>query len=228
MVEMVHSNIDTGQKMGCPLCYANDNALFASDQRRSYYRCSECGLVFVDKAEFLSEIEEKKVYDQHQNNPGDAGYRIFLSRLFDPVLASIGAGDHGLDFGSGPGPTLSLMFEEAGCSMTIFDHFYANDASVWERSYDFISATEVVEHLHRPRFELDRLWRHLNYGGVLGVMTKMVRDVAAFSRWHYKNDSTHVCFFAPQTFEWLAHHWQAEIKFIGADVVMLRKECRSE
>lgn len=209
--------------MNCPLCGIDKIALFAVDKRRSYYRCSECGLVFVDKREFLSELEEKNVYDQHQNHSGDAGYRTFLSRLFDPMLESIDAGDHGLDFGSGPGPTLSLMFEEAGYPMAIFDHFYANDASVWEHSYDFISATEVVEHLHRPRVELDRLWSHLKCGGVFGVMTKMVRDAAAFSQWHYKNDPTHVCFFASHTFEWLAHHWQADVEFIGADVVIFRK-----
>ena len=224
MVEMVQSNVDIGQKMGCPVCYANEIALFVSDQRRSYYRCSECGLVFVDKRDFLSELEEKKVYDQHQNHPDDVGYRTFLSRLFNPMQAMLSAGAHGLDFGSGPGPTLSLMFEEAGCPMMIFDHFYANDTSVWAHSYDFISATEVVEHLHHPRFELERLWRHLKPGGVLGLMTKMVRDAAAFSQWHYKNDPTHVCFFSSHTFEWLAHYWQADIEFIGVDVVIFRKK----
>jgi len=209
--------------MYCPLCAKTDIEPYARDSRRSYYECQCCYLVFVDSLEFLSADEEKTVYDQHQNNPADQGYRQFLSRLFDPVMAEISPKSYGLDFGSGPGPTLSLMFEEVGCRMAIYDHFYANDPSVWQGSYDFITTTEVVEHVHQLGEELERLWSHLNSGGVLGVMTKMVTDVQAFERWHYKNDPTHVRFFSRQTFLWLAQHWHAECDFYGADVVVFRK-----
>lgn len=209
--------------MLCPLCADRHVELYAQDSRRSYYECQCCRLVFVDQQDFLPADEEKKVYDQHQNNPLDRGYRQFLSRLFDPVLEQLGDNAQGLDFGSGPGPTLSLMFEEAGYTMTIFDHFYANDPLVWQRSYDFITSSEVVEHIHQLGTELERLWCHLNSGGVLGVMTKMVTDAEAFSRWHYKNDPTHVRFFSRATFHWLAQHWQAEYEFVGSDVVIFRK-----
>lgn len=210
-------------RLSCPLCHNPHIEAYAQDSRRSYYECQCCRLVFVNQSDFLSAAEEKEVYDQHQNNPHDQGYRQFLSRLFDPVWAEVSAGAQGLDFGSGPGPTLSLMFEEVGCRMAIFDHFYANDPSVWQHSYDFITTSEVVEHVHQLGLELERLWSHLNSGGVLGVMTKMVTDVHAFDRWHYKNDPTHVRFFSQQTFHWLAHHWHAECEFFGADVVLLRK-----
>ncbi len=211
------------KSLSCSLCSATQVELFAQDSRRCYFECQRCRLVFVDQQDFLSAAEEKKVYDQHQNDPQDSGYRQFLSRLFDPVLAQIADNAQGLDFGSGPGPTLSLMFEEVGHTMTIFDHFYANDPAVWQCSYDFITSSEVVEHIHQLGAELDRLWCHLNTGGVLGVMTKMVTDAEAFSRWHYKNDPTHVRFFSRQTFHWLAQHWQAECEFVGSDVVILRK-----
>lgn len=214
-----------GKSVSCPLCTGTRIEPFAQDSRRCYFECQCCRLVFVDQQDFLSAEEEKNVYDQHQNNPQDSGYRQFLSRLFDPVLAQLGGTAQGLDFGSGPGPTLSLMFEEAGYPMTIFDHFYANDQRVWDRSYDFITTSEVVEHIHQLGPELDRLWSHLNAGGVLGVMTKMVTDAEAFSRWHYKNDPTHVRFFSRQTFHWLAQKWQAEYEFVGSDVVLL---CKSD
>ena len=115
------------------------------------------------------------------------------------------------------------MFEEAGHVVSVFDAFYADDASVFETRYDFITASEVVEHLHRPRQELERLWGCLRPGGVLGVMTKRVLDEAAFSRWHYRNDPTHVCFFALQTFRWLADHWGARLEVAGDDVVVFEK-----
>ncbi len=133
------------------------------------------------------------------------------------------SGSRGLDFGSGPGPTLSVMFEEVGHSVEIYDHFYARDPCVLEKKYDFITATEVVEHLHNPRKELDRLWACLKPGGILGVMTKLVLDHEAFARWHYKNDPTHICFFSRSTFEWLAAQWLAELTFANKDVILFYK-----
>ena len=78
----------------------------------------------------------------------------------------------GLDFGSGPKPTLSVMFEEAGHCMTTFDYFYENVPSAFERQYDFITATEVVEHLHNPKEELERLWACLKQGRETGHYDK--------------------------------------------------------
>ena len=42
------------------------------------------------------------------------------------------------------------MFEEMGHTVALYDYFYANDPFVLHHLYDFITATEVVEHLHNP------------------------------------------------------------------------------
>jgi cyclopropane fatty-acyl-phospholipid synthase-like methyltransferase len=39
---------------------------------------------------------------------------VFLSQVFNPVMVHLKKGAKGLDFGCGPGPTLSLMFEKQG------------------------------------------------------------------------------------------------------------------
>lgn len=57
------------------------------------------------------------------------------------------------------------MFEEAGHEMAIFDKFYAPDSKVFRKRYDFITATEVLEHLKKPKVELNRLWALLPPGG---------------------------------------------------------------
>ncbi|MGF1517860.1 MAG: class I SAM-dependent methyltransferase [Nodosilinea sp.] len=214
----------------CPLCYGEHNREIYRDQRkrvldkhRVYYRCDRCNLIFVPPSYFLTAEAEKVEYDRHQNHPYDPGYRRFLSRLAEPLLARLAPGSEGLDFGSGPGPTLSVMLAEAGHTVAIYDPFYAVDTAVFERRYDFITATEVVEHLGQPQLELDRLWDCLKPGAVLGIMTKLSRDDAAFARWHYKSDPTHICFFSVQTFEWLAVCWQAELTILGQDVILLRK-----
>jgi len=213
-------------QLDCPLCRSPGPEPFFADAR-DYYRCGVCQLVFVPLRFVLSPAEEKSVYDQHQNSPDDAGYRTFLSRLCDPICQRLAPGSRGLDFGSGPGPTLSVILTEAGHQVAIYDPFYAPDQSPLrpppEALYDFITASEVVEHLRHPGAELERLWRILNPGGLLGVMTKRVLDREAFSRWHYKNDPTHIRFFSAATFEYLAEHWRAELAIVGDDVVLFRK-----
>jgi len=211
----------------CPLCKTEKVGEFFHDKRRDYMRCHVCFLIFVPPWQFVSAEEEKNRYDLHRNSPEDQGYRSFLNRIFIPMQKCLKPESCGLDFGSGPQPTLSVMFEEAGHSMTIFDFFYENVPSVLEKQYDFITATEVVEHLHNPREELEKLWACLKHGGRLGIMTKLVPDLDVFSCWHYKNDATHVCFFSLATFQWLALQWDADMTFADKDVVLFHKKTAS-
>lgn len=210
------------------MCRSEDSQPFHRDVRREYLRCQQCALVFVPPTYFLSPADEKAHYDLHENHDSDPGYRRFLSRLAEPLQQHLTPGQSGLDFGSGPGPTLSKMLSENGFPVVIYDPFYAPDAGVWTAAYDFITASEVVEHLHDPRFELDRLWSHLRPGGVLGIMTKRVPDQEVFANWHYRNDPTHVVFFSQATFEWLSRYWSAVLRMVGPDVVLFRRQesCR--
>ncbi|MDX2507167.1 MAG: class I SAM-dependent methyltransferase [Gammaproteobacteria bacterium] len=206
----------------CPLCRTADGRPFYQDNRE-YFQCPVCCLVFVLPQQFLTLKEEKAIYDLHENSIDDPGYRGFLSRLFSPLLQCLAPGSHGLDFGAGPEPALAEMFQEAGHSMAIYDPFYAPESKTLQLCYDFISASEVVEHLHHPGRELERLWSCLKPNGTLGIMTKRVIDQKAFSRWHYKNDLTHVCFFSLETFQWLAEHWCATLTVPENDVVLFTR-----
>jgi 2-polyprenyl-3-methyl-5-hydroxy-6-metoxy-1,4-benzoquinol methylase len=208
----------------CPLCRSDNITRFHRDAHRPYLRCGRCRLVFVPPENRLTRERERAEYERHQNSPADTGYRRFLSRLFRPLCAELQPGVRGLDFGCGPGPTLSVMFEEAGFPVTLYDPFFYPDRSVLTaNTYDFITATEVLEHLHRPAEDLDRLWACLKPGGVLGVMTKRVIDQAAFARWHYIRDVTHVCFYAEETFAWFCERWGAGVRLIEPDVALILK-----
>ena len=206
----------------CTLCNSPAQH-YCEDKFREYLQCMTCGLVFVPPKYFLSAQDEKIQYNFHENDPADIGYRKFLSRISIPMTEFLKAEAHGLDFGSGPGPTLSLMFDELGYKMEIYDPLYATDESVLDNQYDFITATEVVEHFHNPIQTLNKMWDCLKPGGYLGIMTKLVIDQTAFTSWHYKNDPTHVCFFSTKTFDWLTNHWQAKIVFKENDVIILHK-----
>lgn len=206
----------------CPLC-TKPTSLYCNDRRRAYYHCGVCGLVHVPGEWHLDAQAERAIYDLHENDTHDPGYRRFLSRLAEPLLARLSPGSEGLDFGCGPAPALAAMLEQQGHRVALHDIYYHPAPEHLERQWDFITATEVVEHLAQPAGELDQLWRCLKPGGWLGIMTKRVRDQQAFQTWHYKNDLTHISFFSDQTFEWLAERWRAELEIVGADVVLLRK-----
>lgn len=207
----------------CPLCHSYDTEVFCQDKVREYWRCAQCALVSVPRRFHLSPASERAEYDLHENDTQDPGYRRFLSRAATPLMARLSPRARGLDFGCGPGPALALMLEEAGFPTETYDPFYASDAGVFEKQYDFITATEVVEHLSDPKFELQRLYSLLVRGGVLAIMTKRVTNQDAFATWHYKNDKTHVVFFSEETFSWLASKWSAQVEFVAADVVFLTK-----
>lgn len=207
----------------CPLCCSKQSQPYFENKYSNYLVCSECDLVFSPKACHLSSSEEKVRYDSHQNSPEDKHYRQFLSKVFNPVMDFIKPGAVGLDFGCGPGPTLSVMFEEQGYKVDLFDKFYANDPDIFDHQYDFITATEVVEHLDNPNKELTRLYQMLNQGGVLAVMTKILDDKINFKSWYYKDDPTHICFFSQDTMNHIARMWEARIQFYGDDVVLFFK-----
>ncbi len=209
--------------LNCPLCDSAGAVPYCSDRRRPYLQCGECRLVFVPPGYRLDRAAEKAEYDLHRNEVDDPGYRSFLSRLATPMLERLAPGARGLDFGCGPGPALAHMLREAGMEVALYDSFYRPDEAVLADRYDFICATEVVEHLHHPGRELARLWSLLHSGGCLGVMTKLVRDRDAFAGWHYKNDPTHVCFFSADTWRWWARDRGAALEIIGADVILLEK-----
>ena len=216
--------ISTGHHQICPLCCGIDTRDFFQNSARNFLRCQTCLLVFVPPKHYLSAKSEKANYDQHQNSPDDPRYRRFLNRIFQPMQERLKPASFGLDFGSGPGPTLSVMFQEEGHSMAIYDLFYADNPIVFESEYDFITTTETIEHLRNPKEDLGRLWACLKPGGILGIMTSFIEEDKPFADWYYKNDLTHICFYTNVTFRWLERYFQTSTAiFVGKNVVFFLK-----
>jgi len=208
----------------CPLCKTKAGDSFYVKAEKEYLKCNNCDLVFLSPNTYLSKNEEKARYDLHQNNSPNSGYVKFLENFFYPMQNFVKEGSYGLDFGSGPNPILSKMFEKAGHKMKTFDMFYENNTNVFRsEEYDFITLTEVIEHLHNPIEILNKLWLCLKQKGHLGIMTKFLIGVEDFPKWYYKNDPTHVCFFSKNTFKWIAEKLNAKIDYIKDDVVILAK-----
>lgn len=213
----------TGPAVDCPLCEALRPEPYHRDRFRDYLRCPSCGLVFVPPSQRPDATTERTRYDLHRNDPGDPGYRRFLLQLCEPLCERSPPGSEGLDFGCGPGDALARLFAERGRKAIGYDPFYAPDESVWTREWDFIAASEVLEHLHRPARELDRLFRVLKPGGWLGFLTGWLPDRADFAAWPYLNDPTHIAFYGPEPFARIAERWKVESVLIRPRVALFRK-----
>ncbi|WP_114416256.1 class I SAM-dependent methyltransferase [Marinospirillum perlucidum] len=218
----------------CPLCEQAASSLWHTETRkplqgREFWRCHLCGLVFVPAEFHLDGAAEKQVYELHENNPDDPGYRRFLNQLLQPLLPFLealknqrGRPLQGLDFGCGPGPTLSLMLQEAGFLCTDYDPYFA-PVPHWQQPYDFIVSTEVFEHLSRPGLVLEQLSSCLQEDGLLVIMTQRPRDLEAFRRWHYLLDPTHITFFSDASLDWISQNWPLREVYRGKAVVILKR-----
>ena len=207
----------------CPVCRGAQLRVFMEVDEKSYWRCLTCEATFLDPGQRLARDDERAHYGHHQNDPGDPRYRTFLAKLVDPLLKKLHPGMRGLDYGCGPGPTLSAMLEDAGLPMALYDPFFFPSRDALQRTYDVITLSEVAEHFFEPADEFDYLGTLLRPGGWLGVMTCFQTDDERFARWHYRRDPTHVVFYRPQTFEVIAQQrgWYLEIP--RKDVALFQK-----
>jgi hypothetical protein len=190
--------------VNCPLCSEHTARAFARVGERDYFSCDTCGLVHLARSQRLSREHEHAHYNTHENSPVDVRYRAFLNTLAAPLIERLPTGAEGLDFGSGPGPTLSVMLAEQGFQTSTYDPFFAPDRRVLNRTYDFVSCSETIEHFFDPGEEFRRLDGLLGPRGWLGIMTTVLRTDEDFPSWHYHRDPTHVSFFRVDTLEWIA------------------------
>lgn len=208
-------------KDACPLCGGASSPFHRAE--RDFLRCGSCALTFVPQAQHLAPDAEKARYATHQNSPADAGYRAFLDKLLLPLAAALAPGARGLDYGSGPGPAVSVMMRERGYSMRDYDPHFAPDEVPLCATYDFVTCTEVVEHLRRPAETFVQLDALVEPGGLLGVLTGVLEDDASFAGWWYHKDPTHIAFYRPETLAWLARRYGWTLERPSRDATLFRK-----
>lgn len=187
----------------CPLC---DSSLLLETVKgpdaRGYRRCVNCSLLFVEPHFLLSKEEEKKQYLTHNNGIEHQGYVAFLNQAVEPALPLLYPNMHGLDFGCGPVPTLSIMLRQHGFVCDDYDPIFFPELPT--KTFDFIFATECFEHFFSPAKEIANIANLLNPQGYIIIMTETWTSVDAFKTWRYAKDDTHVSFFHNRTFEFIA------------------------
>ena len=226
MDSRIHSPDGAGHAqpvVSCPVCLSIQARPFQTVGGRPYWRCSACKATFLDPAQRPDAPTELARYRLHNNDPADPGYRRFLNQLAQPLLERLAPGMEGLDYGCGPGPALAAMLTEAGHRVRVYDPFFSPDAAALERTYDFITCTEAVEHFHQPAREFAVLNGLLRPGGWLGIMTCFQTDDARFAGWQYLRDPTHVVFYREDTFRFLAERFDWHCEIPAANLVLMQK-----
>ncbi len=188
----------------CPLCRTEGDHFYSDQRTGRYSRCPCCDLIWLDPARRLPPDQEATHYRLHRNSPEDLRYRTFLNQLWAPLKERLEPAATGLDYGSGPGPTLHRMAIENGHPCSPFDPLFCPDQKVLEKRYDFVTCSETAEHFHDPGLQFRKMHRLLHPGGWLGIMTSRLASPEAFANWHYRRDPTHVVFYSCATFEWIA------------------------
>ena len=171
-----------------------------------FHECSICEVIYKDESLRISLMDEKEVYEQHENSIENEGYVNFLTNFLDSALIPHLNSGKLLDFGSGPEPVLKqILKDKYHFDVEIYDYFYAKNENVFNVKYDGITSSEVFEHLWNPTKILEKLKSALKKDGILAIMTLFhPKNREALYNWFYIRDPSHVTFYTPKTFEFLA------------------------
>ncbi len=218
--------METTENSFCPLCHCAACEFYFQDTKNAkhcYSRCPQCNLVFVVPSCRLDRETEKSRYDMHENDGNEQHYIDFLSRLARPMLSHLSTSVSGLDFGSGKSQAMANLFRQAGHHCHCYDIFYYPDTSLLKNQYDFIVASEVIEHLYEPKIIFEQWLSMLKPQGLLGIMTGFRPSDKDFPNWWYKNDPTHVMLFSMQSFTYLQKCYQLNLIYHTNNVIIFQK-----
>ncbi len=200
-------------KEKCPLCKSRSNP-FYKDKRCSYFKCTNCMSVFLDRKQLPDSETEMKRYLEHNNDVNDPGYQKFVSPIVSSVLNDFTKKDYGLDYGAGPGPVVAKLLKEKNFQIEVYDPFFHDDKKVLAKKYNYIICCEVIEHFHHPKKEFEKLKNMLLPNGKIYCMTDLYDEEIDFRNWYYKNDQTHVFIYHEKALEWI----KGNLNFTGINV----------
>lgn len=207
----------------CPLCYSRDLTLFAEVNGRTYWRCAECMLTSIAPNFLLDEEDERTSYLAQPRDPANPADRASLAPLLESLALCVPAGGHGLDYGSGPVPVVQIVLQEHGYTVANYDIFFAYHPQVYHDTYDFITCVHTIEHIYNPASDFARFDWLLKPGAYLAILTEVLTDDSVFADWPFLDHPARVCFYRPETFEWLAGHHDWTLSRPHPHIALLRR-----
>jgi cyclopropane fatty-acyl-phospholipid synthase-like methyltransferase len=209
--------------LNCHICQQDSHSFIHNKTQVQYYHCFHCEYIFKSEEYYRDFRVQKKRYDLHQNNDDDLGYQAYFQKFLNFTLEGIGKVKNVLDFGCGRSTVLARLIEDKAMTCDYYDPIY--HPKVIDKKYDLIVCVEVFEHLHEPSKVFEYLLSLLHEGGYLAIQTEFhSNDKEKFEKWYYPNDPTHIVFFRPKTFEYLAQiHGCKYIKDNAKNILIVEK-----
>ena len=203
--------------MNCTLC---DTPL---DNRADeyYFICSTCGAYVKDSEFYVSENQEIKHYEKHNNDVADVRYQNFTSPITNAVSDHHTKEQLGLDYGCGTGPVIAKQLQKKDFQVKLYDPYFYPDLDYLNHQYDYIFSCEVFEHFYHPKQEIEKLLQILKSTGRLYIMTHWYDSSVDFTNWYYRKDPTHVFIYTRETLDFIADKYQLQIEKMTNRLIVL-------
>jgi hypothetical protein len=205
-----------------------DEATVLHKHSVAYFRCNRCGFIQTEAPYWLEEAYSTAIARQDtgillRNLLNRDRIAAILNLLFPRVKSS-------LDFGAGHGIFVRLM-RDAGFDFYWFDPHATNDYARGfehkeDRSYEFLTAFEVLEHLADP---LDDLSKMMALSPNVLVSTELLPSPPPkVSKWWYYSTSggQHISFYTPESLRVIARRFGRNILSNGS-YHLFTKEAKS-
>ena len=204
----------------CPLCGAPDAALLFVKGESCYRKCRRCRFVFNEQPgnpnlENALDHFEPSYIQYLRPDRGDERNFQSLRQWMSGFCTLEGATS--LDVGAGSGKLVRFL-RQSGVnargiepSRALFDYFLSDDPAFQHgtletcrppaRTFDIVTAFDVIEHVLEPAVFLEEIASIIKPGGVLFVSTPNVGSLTARvfgRRWHFFH-TYHLSYFSPST-----------------------------
>jgi hypothetical protein len=184
----------------CRFC-GSSTASFGHDfNQKNWSFCDKCYLYQQDLSSLPSPQEEKKRYQEHNNEPEDPSYINYLAHsteLLNPHLRDEWVG---LDYGCGPGPGMAIALKGRVKEVHFYDPIFFPELTNNSKTYDFITCIEAAEHFYTPLQEFKKIFSLLKQNGLVLIRTEFYQQQEVLETWWYTKDPTHVCLYSLEFF----------------------------
>ncbi len=216
--------------MNCIICGSETELIKDNKFEDVYFKCEKCEVIFLQRDHILKKSDEKKEYSRHNNSLENNGYVNSFRELIDRYIIDI-AGNikekRILDFGCGPNPVLAKILKRYDADVDHYDPIFF-DKQLEKTFYDIVLSTEVFEHLKDPYTELEVIKDILKPNGFLFIKTQFHNNIVNdFLKWWYRRDPTHIIFYTPETFKYMAKNAGYDIIYTDNEEVIVLKKGKS-
>ncbi len=209
--------------MNCSLCTSNRTKLFSEYKKRAFYLCLNCDAILLHPSFHLNPLEEKGRYDLHSDDVLDIRYQNFVKPIVEVVEKYFPKKANGLDFGCGKTAIVKYVLEQKGYTIEGYDPVYFKDESLLQKTYNYITSCEVVEHFYNANKSFNLLNTLLKSNGKLILKTSIYSHATNFENWWYKNDPTHVIFYTEKTLLFIKQNWEYKSLRVLEKCIVLSK-----